>query len=61
MSIDSQRDDEGRSMWDYLWNIGGFALNYTGRLDRQQWIIVFLVCLVCGFICTRGFGSRTNY
>ena len=48
-------------MWDYLWGIGGFALNYTGKLDRQQWIIVFLVCLVAGFICTRGFGSRTNY
>jgi hypothetical protein len=48
-------------MWDYLWNIGGFALNFTGGLDRQQWIIVFVVCTVVGFIFTRGFGSRTNY
>jgi hypothetical protein len=48
-------------MWDSLWNIGGFALNFSGRLDRQQWIIVFIVCLVFGFISMRGFGSRTNY
>jgi hypothetical protein len=48
-------------MWDYLWGIGGFALNYTGRLDRQQWIVVFVACLVIGFVFTRGFGSRTNY
>jgi hypothetical protein len=49
------------AMWDYLWNIGGYALNYTGRLERQQWIVVFTICLVVGFFFTRGFGSRSNY
>ncbi len=48
-------------MWDRIWGIGGFALEYTGKLDRQQWIVAFFVCLIVGFICTRGFGSRTNY
>jgi uncharacterized membrane protein YhaH (DUF805 family) len=48
-------------MWDYVWGIGQQALNFSGRLDRQQWIIVFFVALVVGFIFTRGFGSRSNY
>ena len=48
-------------MWHYLWGIGGYALQFTGKLDRNQWIIVFFVALVVGFLFTRGFGSRNNY
>jgi hypothetical protein len=48
-------------MWDYVWSIGGFALNYSGQLTRQQWTVLFTVCLVVGFFWTRGFGSRTGY
>ena len=48
-------------MWEYVWSVGEFGLNFTGRLDRQQWVYVFFAALVVGFFFTRGFGSRTNY
>jgi hypothetical protein len=31
------------------------------NLDRQEWIAVFVVALVVGFFCMRGFGSRSKY
>jgi hypothetical protein len=31
------------------------------RLDRQEWLIVLAVVVGVGFLCLRGFGSRTNY
>ena len=30
-------------------------------LDRTQWIWLSIVVVVVGFVCMRGFGSRTNY
>jgi len=32
-----------------------------GRLDREEWILVFVAALIFGAFCLRGFGSRTNY
>jgi hypothetical protein len=48
-------------MLEYVWMVGEFFIGYTGRLDRQQWTIVFFAALVIGFFFTRGFGSRSNY
>ena len=31
------------------------------NLDRQEWIAVFVVAVIVGFFCLRGFGSRTKY
>ena len=48
-------------MWDTIWGIGGSVVQQTGRLDRTQWLCVFVGIVVLGFVCMRGFGSRANY
>jgi hypothetical protein len=49
------------SMWDTIWGFGADILHVIGRLDRMQWMVVFVGVLILGFICMRGFGSRANY
>ena len=48
-------------MLEYIWSIGAYALSYTGKFDRAHWIVIFVIALFVGFICTRGFGSRSTY
>lgn len=48
-------------MWDYVFGIGELFNDYVGRLDRVQWFWVSIIILGLGFMCMRGFGSRTNY
>jgi len=44
-----------------FWRFIDEATYAAGRLDRQQWVILSFVVLIIGFVCLRGFGSRTNY
>ncbi len=37
------------------------VLNSMANFTYQEWLIVSGVALVLGFLCLRGFGSRTNY
>jgi hypothetical protein len=37
------------------------VLRYADRLDPQQWLIVLAVIGGIGFVCMRGFGSRSKY
>jgi hypothetical protein len=30
-------------------------------LSRHEWIALFVVALIIGYFCMRGFGSRANY
>jgi hypothetical protein len=48
-------------MWDTIWGFGDSVVQQTGRLDRTQWLFVFVGIVVIGFVCMRGFGSRSNY
>lgn len=48
-------------MWDVIWGYGGDIIRIIGRLDRTQWVLVFVAVMVVGFFCMRGFGSRNNY
>ena len=48
-------------MWDTIWGFGDTIMQHTGRLDRTQWLVVFVCIVVIGFVCMRGFGSRSNY
>ncbi|MDP6442994.1 MAG: hypothetical protein QGG36_04135 [Pirellulaceae bacterium] len=48
-------------MWDVVFSVGDKLVSHAGALDRTQWILVFAGALVLGFICMRGFGSRSNY
>jgi len=36
-------------------------MHRVDRLDKGQWLIVLAVAALVGFLCMRGFGSRTGY
>jgi hypothetical protein len=48
-------------MWYQIESFLSPIFRQMNSLDRQQWIFVFVAALVMGFICMRGFGSRTKY
>ena len=48
-------------MWDYVSRYADELGHMLHRLDRIQWLIVFVAALVIGFLCMRGFGSRKYY
>jgi hypothetical protein len=52
---------EGRKMWHKIEKMLVPIFDSFFWLDRQQWIMVFFGALVLGFLCMRGFGSRTKY
>lgn len=35
--------------------------HWFNSLSREEWIVVLGVACVCGFLCLRGFGSRSTY
>jgi len=37
------------------------VIRYASRLDPQQWLLVLIGVIVVGFLCLRGFGSRSQY
>jgi hypothetical protein len=38
-----------------------FVMRWFNKLDRQEWLIVLVVAMLFGFLCMRGYGSRSNY
>jgi hypothetical protein len=36
-------------------------LHYANKLEPQHWLLVLLAAIVIGFVCMRGFGSRSQY
>jgi hypothetical protein len=44
-------------MWGYYRDV----MNWFGSLDRQEWMVVLFIGMVLGFVCMRGYGSRSNY
>ncbi|HZZ28033.1 MAG TPA: hypothetical protein VFE46_08530 [Pirellulales bacterium] len=42
-------------------DIFNHAFQWMNRLDRQDWMLVLIAAVILGFLCLRGFGSRTNY
>lgn len=48
-------------MLNYLWDAGGKVMRYTGEFNRTQWIFILIGVVVVGFLCLRGFGSRSDY
>jgi len=37
------------------------VMRRVDRLDLSQWLLVLAVGAVIGFLCMRGFGSRSGY
>ncbi|MFV1968174.1 MAG: hypothetical protein ACC628_22355 [Pirellulaceae bacterium] len=48
-------------MWYQLQMMAGKAQNHLTHMDRQQWVVVFVIASIIGAFCMRGFGSRTGY
>jgi hypothetical protein len=48
---------------DRFWGCMDVYLRFIGRCDlsRQEWIYVGFGILLLGFVCMRGFGSRSKY
>jgi hypothetical protein len=48
-------------MWEYFFGVGEFFTRNVLSLVRTQWMWLSAALVVLGFVCMRGFGSRTNY
>jgi hypothetical protein len=48
-------------MWYDFQVLLGRVQNRMVHMDRQDWIVVFVVLVVAGSFCLRGFGSRSSY
>lgn len=48
-------------MWNQLVSLAHSALKQADTMNAQQWMAACAVLLAVGFLCLRGFGSRSNY
>ena len=48
-------------MWHHIERVLGPVFRQASHLDRQGWIIIFAGALFVGYLCLKGFGSRTKY
>lgn len=39
----------------------GACWRWFAVLNREEWMVVLAVCCAAGFLCMRGYGSRSNY
>ncbi len=39
----------------------GSTWDWFNTLTREEWVLVLGVAAACGFLCMRGFGSRSNF
>jgi hypothetical protein len=51
----------GNSMWYQIQTLLAGVQQQARHLSREEWLVVFVVAVVIGVLCMRGFGSRTRY
>ena len=44
-----------------MWRFYNSVMYRIGMFDLQDWLFVFVIVVLLGFFCMRGFGSRSNY
>ena len=44
-----------------MWDVYRSFMNWFTRLDREELFLALVVVMVLGFLCMRGFGSRSSY
>ena len=44
-----------------MWDAYREVMGWFDRLDMQEWFMVLTVGMIVGFLCMRGYGSRSNY
>ncbi len=42
-------------------NVQGDTWAWFSNLSRDEWMVVLVVATFLGFLCMRGFGSRSSY
>lgn len=48
-------------LMERLNDASGDLWNWFNSLSRDEWMIVLAVVTALGFLCMRGFGSRSSY
>jgi hypothetical protein len=48
-------------MWYQLQRTIDVIREHATQMNPQEWFLVFVVVVIVGFFCMRGFGSRTYY
>jgi len=38
-----------------------YVAHAIDRMDMQDWVVVLFIMILVGWICMRGYGSRSNY
>jgi hypothetical protein len=46
---------------DWYAAIAGGTWAWFNSLSREEWVVVLAVACACGFLCMKGFGSRSNF
>ncbi|HJT36147.1 MAG TPA: hypothetical protein VJ783_29265 [Pirellulales bacterium] len=44
-----------------VWSILKLLTNHVRHFGPQEWFLSLIGVVVLGFVCLRGFGSRSNY
>lgn len=44
-----------------IWSILKLLTNHVRHFGPQEWFLSLIGVVVVGFVCLRGFGSRSNY
>ncbi len=48
-------------MWNKIDSLCRPLFKLFQSLNREEWIVVFVIVLAVGYFCMRGFGSRAKY
>ena len=48
-------------MWNAFRQFQSATMAWVMSLDRHEWLIVLAAVSLFGFLCMRGYGSRSNY
>ena len=44
-----------------MYQLHNTIMRHVNRLDTWEWFALMLCVLMVGFVCMKGFGSRSNY
>lgn len=46
---------------DFVYGVLNDIWRWFALLNREEWIVVLAITAGCGFLCMRGFGSRSKF
>jgi hypothetical protein len=48
-------------MWSQVRQTLADVFRWSGTLSQSEWFLMLIAVVVVGFVCLRGYGSRTAY